>query len=164
MDKKKVLAVSIILLVFVMAVGAYYGVVPTIQKSGTSAQDTTVENKAYLQGIPDSITMTNTTNKAYTMILTGVKGSTTQVNIEVMQTPTNVTAYFTTTSASDWKITNNGTRAEYVGYPMYAGDLTNDLILHIKATGEPVEGTINYIASSNDILVVENGLETTVSL
>jgi|GEM_PF-5549211 len=163
MDKKKVLAVSIILLVFVMVIGAYYGVVPTIQKDASAAEHTMDENKALLQGIPQSITMTNSTDKTYDISITGVKGSTTRVIISVMETPTNVSAYFTTTSSSQWEITNNGTMAEYVGYPLYAGDITSNLKLHITATGEPSEGIIEYMASSNDVLVVENGMETVVA-
>ena len=54
--------------------------------------------------------------------------------------------------------------AEYIGYPLYAGDITRDLTLHIKADGEPSEGVIEYMAFSNDVLVVHNGTETVVSV
>lgn len=163
MDRKKVLAVSIILVVFVMVIGAYYGVIPTIQTTQSSAENAGTVNKAMLQGIPSSIDMTNTTDESYNLILTGIKGTTTTVTIQVMNVPANVSAYFTTTSTSHWKITQNGTLAEYKGYPLFAGDLINDLTLHIKATGNPHHGTIEYMAGSNDVLVIENGVETVVN-
>lgn len=164
MDRKKVISVIAIFVVFLMVIGAYYGVIPTINSGNTNSAESNISvNKAVVEGIPQEITLTNTSQTSFRLTITGVSGVTTDLFFSVISEPTNVTAYFTTTSTSHWKIENNGTVAEYRGYPLYAGDVIDDLILHIDSSGNPVSGKVVYGIHSNDVLVIKNDVETTIN-
>ena len=163
MERTKVIAVISILVVFVMVIGAYYGMIPTLVNKSPSNAETMSENKAVLEGIPNQLTMTNTSQASFGLMATGVSGVTTNIYMTVIDSPTNVSVYFTTAS-SQWKIENNGTVAIYKGFPLCAGDMTDYVTLHIDANGNPSAGTVLYEIHSNDVLVVKNNIQTTITV